>query len=187
MPYTFNPFNSKFDYYQAAIPIPGTAVEAVVTDAGTVIPVANSMNLFGSGSITTSAAGATGTIALTGLTNHALLVGAGTSTITKVGPTATAGQILQSAGVAADPVFSTATYPATTTVSEILYSSATNVVSGLATGNNGVLITSNTGVPSLLVNGTTGQVLTATTGAPPSWTTIATGLDYTQSFLFGGM
>lgn len=171
MPFTYNPFTNRLDYYQAAVPIPGTAVEAVVTDSGTVIPVANSMNLLGSGSITTSASGATGTIALTGLTNHALLVGAGTSTITKVGPTATAGQVLQSAGSSADPAFSTATYPATTTVSQILYSSATNVVSGLATANDGVLITSHTGVPSLLANGTTGQVLTATTGAPPSWAT----------------
>lgn len=68
-------------------------------------------------------------------------------------------------------VATTATYPTTTTVNEILYSSATNVVSGLTTANDGVLITSHTGVPSLLANGTTGQVLTATTGAPPSWAT----------------
>lgn len=46
-------------------------------------------------------------------------------------------------------VATTATYPTTTTVSQILYSSSANVVSGLATANNGVLITSGTGVPSI--------------------------------------
>ena len=68
-------------------------------------------------------------------------------------------------------VATTATYPTTTNVSEILYSSSANAVTGLTTGNDGVLITSHTGVPSLLANGTTGQFLTATTGAPPSWIT----------------
>lgn len=136
---------------------------------GPIAPSAGNWNVIGSGSFTISGSGSTLTGALTGLTNHAVLVGAGTDTITKVGPTATAGQILQSAGSSADPAFSTATYPATTTINQLLYSSAANVVSGLATANNGVLITSATGVPSLLANGTTGQILTATTGSPPSW------------------
>jgi len=147
---------------------------------GAISPSAGNINLLGSGSLTTSGSGSTITYNLTGLTNHAVLVGAGTTTITKVGPTATSGQVLQSAGSSADPAFSTATYPATTTINQILYSSAADTVTGLATGNNGVLITSATGVPSLLANGTTGQVLTATTGSPPSWTSIA-GTDYHDS------
>lgn len=137
-------------------------------------PLAGNFNILGTGSITVAGSANTETVQLTGLTNHAVLVGAGTATITKVGPTATAGQVLQSAGASADPVFSTATYPSTTTINQILYSSATNVVSGLATVNNGVLITSATGVPSILPDGTTGQVLTATTGSPPSWASPAT-------------
>lgn len=84
--------------------------------------------------------------------------------------TATARQMLQS-GASTTPAWSTATWPATTVVNELLYSSATNTVVGLATANNGILITSATGVPSLLANGTTGQVFTATTGSPPSWGT----------------
>jgi hypothetical protein len=64
---------------------------------------------------------------------------------------------------------------ASTTINQLLYSSAANTISGLATGNNGVLITSATGVPSLIANGITGQVLTATTGAPVSWTTPTSG------------
>ena len=88
--------------------------------------------------------------------------------------TATANQVLLS-GSSTTPAWSTATYPATTTISEILYSSAANTVTGLATANNGVLITSATGVPSLLANGTTGQILTATTGSPPSWAAAPAG------------
>ena len=86
-----------------------------------------------------------------------------------MGPTATSGQVLQSAGSSADPVFSTATYPATTTINQILYSSSANVVAGITAANNGTLISGATGIPSFLANGTTGQILTATTGSPPSW------------------
>ena len=92
--------------------------------------------------------------------------------------TATAGAILAGtgtpnqallSGLNAAPAWSTATYPATTTANQLLFSSATNTIAGLATANYGVLITSSAGVPSWLANGTTGQVFTATTGSPPSW------------------
>lgn len=62
--------------------------------------------------------------------------------------TATAGQVLRS-GSSAAPSWSTATYPATTTINQILYSSANNVIAGLATANNGILVTSSGGVPSI--------------------------------------
>ncbi len=62
--------------------------------------------------------------------------------------TATAGQILQS-GASAAPSWSTATYPATTGANQLLYSSATNTVGGLATGNDGVLVTNGSGIPSI--------------------------------------
>ena len=151
----------------------GTGVLNTLTgnSGGAIPPTAGNINTLGTGSITIAGAGSTLTTQLTGLTNHAVLVGAGTATITKVGPTATVGQVLQSAGPSADPAFSTATYPLTTTINEILYSSSANTVVGLTTANNGVLITSATGVPSFLANGTTGQLLTATTGSPPSWQT----------------
>src|SRR3990172_6450380 len=35
--------------------------------------------------------------------------------------------------------YTTATYPATTTINQLLYSSAANIISGLTTGNNGLL------------------------------------------------
>lgn len=155
----------------------GTGIAQTITgdSGGALSPTAGNWNLLGSGSITTSGAGSTLTTQLTGLTNHAVLVGAGTSTITKVGPTATAGQVLQSAGAAADPAFSTATYPSTTTISQILYSSAANVVSGLATANSAVLVTNSTGVPVWSSTMTNGQLIIGSTGATPSAATLTSG------------
>jgi hypothetical protein len=62
--------------------------------------------------------------------------------------TATANQVLLS-GSSTTPAWSTATYPATTTINQILYSSAANTVTGLATANSSVLSTNSSGVPSL--------------------------------------
>ncbi len=145
-----------------------TAVKTLTGNSGGAIsPTAGNINTLGTGSITIAGSGSTLTTQLTGLTNHAVLVGAGTATITNVGPTSTVGQVLQSAGAAADPAFSTATYPLTTTVSQILYSSATNVVSGLATANSATLVTTSAGVPVFSSTMTNGQMIIGSTGATP--------------------
>ena len=151
------------------LPISSSGAVTTLTGntGGALSPTAGNFNTVGTGSITIAGSGSTLTTQLTGITNHAIQIGAGTATLTQLA-SGTTGQVLQT-NTGADPTWSTATYPSTTTVSQILYSSATNTVTGLATANNGVLITSATGVPSLLANGTTGQVLTATTGSPPSW------------------
>lgn len=132
-------------------------------------------------------------------TAHGVLIGEGTSSIVALAA-GTSGQVLQSGGAASDPAYSTSTYPSTATgtgtilradgtnwtattstypntnaVSTLLYASSSNVMSALATSNNGVLITSASGVPSWLAAGTTGQVLTATTGSPPSWGSAGAG------------
>jgi hypothetical protein len=130
-------------------PSPPIVATSYTADSGVAVPAANNLNEFGSGSITTTGAGSTITTQLTGLTNHAVLIGAGTTTITKIGPVASIGAVLQSNGLASDPGFSTATYPATTTVNQILYSSAANTVTGLATANNAILSTNGSGVPAL--------------------------------------
>jgi len=145
------------------------------TDSGTATPAANALTLAGSGSITTSGSGATVTTALTGLTNHALLVGAGTSTITKVGPSATSGQILQSAGSSADPAYSTATYPSTTTINQLLYSSSNNVVAGLTAANQSVLTSTTAGVPAWVSMATDGKVLIGSTAGNPAAATLTAG------------
>lgn len=134
------------------------------------------------------AGGGTGAISLTGVligngtspvtgntvTQYDVLVGGASNAISSVGP-GTSGQILQSGGNSANPAYSTATYPATTTINQLLYSSANNTVGGVTAGDYGVLISSSSGVPSWLANGTTGQVLTATTSGTPSWESAASG------------
>jgi hypothetical protein len=62
--------------------------------------------------------------------------------------TATANQMLQS-GSSTTPAWSTSTWPATTTINQLLYSSSNNVVAGLASAANGVLITSAGSAPSI--------------------------------------
>lgn len=62
--------------------------------------------------------------------------------------TATNNQVLLS-GSSTAPAWSAATYPSTTVINQLIYSSANNVISGLSTVNSSVLITSVTGIPSL--------------------------------------
>jgi hypothetical protein len=68
--------------------------------------------------------------------------------------------------------FTTATYPSTTTANRLLYSSATNTVTDLATANSATLVTNSTGVPSWTSSMTNGQVLIGSTGATPVPATI---------------
>lgn len=87
------------------------------------------------------------------------------SACTILAGTATAQQMLQS-GASGAPAWSTATWPATTTINRLLYSSSANVVTDLATANGGVLNTSSSGIPSVTptptigVNGATGGQIT---------------------------
>lgn len=69
--------------------------------------------------------------------------------------TATANQHLAS-GASGAPSWTTATYPATTTINQLLYSSAANTIVGLATANGGMLNASSSGVPSVTVTPTLG-------------------------------
>lgn len=86
--------------------------------------------------------------------------------------TATARQMLQS-GASTLPAWSTTTWPATTTINRLLWSSAANVISDLATANSSVLVTDSGGIPSLstaIPNGATGT----TQAADDSTTKLAT-------------
>ena len=103
------------------------------------------------------------------------IVYSGSSTLGILSGTSTANQIILS-GSNTTPSWSTATYPSTTTINQLLYSSSANVIGGITVADNGVLITSNSGVPSWLANsGTPGYVLTANSGAPPSWQAAGSG------------
>lgn len=78
-----------------------------------------------------------GGIVYSGAANLAILAG-----------TATARQMLQS-GASTTPAWSTTTWPATTTINRLLWSSAANVISDLATANSSILVTDGGGIPSL--------------------------------------
>jgi hypothetical protein len=163
------------------VSISGTGSVETLTGntGGAIAPVAGNINTVGTGSITIAGSGNTLTSELTGLNNHSVLVGAGTATITNVGPTATAGQVLQSAGSSSDPAFSTATYPLTTTIDQILYSSAANTVTGLATANQAVLTTGTTGIPVLTPIATNGQLIIGSTAGAPAAATLTAGTGIT--------
>lgn len=83
-----------------------------------------------------------------------------------------AGNLIRSDGAGA-VAWSTLTFPATSTINQLLYSSAANVVGGLATGNYSLLQTGATGVPAwgsitgsrALVTDVNGVVIAATTTA----------------------
>ncbi len=83
-------------------------------------------------------------------------------------PTGTSGTVLQGQGAGVSLALSTATYPATTTVNQILYSSATNTVGGLATANRGVLTTGTTGIPVITALATDGQLIIGSTAGVPA-------------------
>lgn len=145
----------------------GTGVTSVsgttnrITSTGGTTPVIDiSASYVGQSSITTLGTITTGTwngsvIGLTyGGTNANLTASNGgifystASAGSILSGTATAGQHLQS-GASTTPSWTTATYPSSTTINQLLYSSSANVIGGLATANNGVLITSSGGVPSI--------------------------------------
>jgi len=155
----------------------GAAESLTGNSGGAVSPTANNINTVGTGSITIAGNPGTSTLTtqLTGLTNHAVQVGAGTATLTQVGPTATVGQVLQSAGLAADPAYSTATYPLTTTINQILYSSAANTVTGLAAANRAVYTSGATGIPVATALATDGQLIIGSTAGAPAAATLTAG------------
>lgn len=88
--------------------------------------------------------------------------------------TATANQMLQS-GATATPAWSTSTWPATTTINQLLYSSSANTVAGLATANSATMFTTSGGVPGWTGSMTNGQLLIGSTGASPTLSALTQG------------
>jgi hypothetical protein len=132
-------------------------------------------------------------------TAHGVLIGAGTGSIVATA-TGSAGQVLQSGGASANPSYSTATYPATATgtgtilradgtnwaattatypntvaVSELLYGSSTNVVGSLSGAAFGTLVSGSSGAPSWINLGT-GQVVIGQQSAQPVATSMTNAL-----------
>lgn len=99
--------------------------------------------------------------------------------------TATARQMLQS-GASTAPAWSTTTWPATSSINQILYSSAANVISEITGANQGVLCTNGTGVPAY-VTMSAGRVLVGTTSGAPSSSLIASGTGILVSSVSGSI
>lgn len=83
------------------------------------------------------------------------------------------GQILRVKSAATPGLaWSTATYPDTTTANQLLYSSSTNTVAGLATAVGGVLVTDGSSVPAFLANpSASGKILQSVNAGTPAWST----------------
>jgi hypothetical protein len=126
------------------------------SNTGDILAVVGAAPIAASTSLGTATISMTGPANVTTLTAHGVVIGEGTSALSATSA-GTANQVLQSGGASSDPTWSTATYPATTTANQLLYSSATNTIGGLTSANNATLTTSTTGVPSLttLANGQT--------------------------------
>ena len=71
-----------------------------------------------------------------------------TGVVATIADSATAGTLLQSGGAGVTPSYTTATYPTSTTVNQLLYSSSNNIIGGLSTAASSVLSTSAGSVPS---------------------------------------
>ena len=181
---SFDP--TYFSVTAGAVTLLSADVTTFAGDTGTATPSLGTITISGAGvGLNTTASGASvnisGVLTLAhGGTNANLTASNGGifySTATAgaiLSGTATARQVLLS-GSSTTPAWSTATYPSTTTINQILYSSSANVIGGITTANNGLLITGTTGIPSILANGTAGYVLTAQSGAPPAWAAASGG------------
>ena len=162
------------------------SVVTVNGDSGSAAPSAGVLTISGGTTgLTTSASGSTvnitGTLKLTnGGSNASLtasnggIVWSNATQMQILSGTATANQVLLS-GSSATPAWSTATYPATTTINQLLYSSSANVIAGLTTANSAMLFTTSAGVPGWTGSATNGQVLIGSTGASPTLATLTAG------------
>ncbi len=171
--------------FQAASP--SGAVTTLDGNSGSASPSAGVITISGgSTGLTTSASASTmnltgtlilangGTSASLTASNGGIFYSTATTGAILAG-TATARQMLQS-GSSTTPAWSTATYPAATTVNQILYSSSSNVIAGLATAVQGVLTTGTGGIPVITSLAANGQLIIGSTAGAPAAATLTAGV-----------
>jgi hypothetical protein len=140
----------------------GTVATATTTPAITLTTTATGV-LSGNGTAISGSA----------VTQFAVLVGGASNAVASTAVGAT-GTVLQG-NTGAAPTYSTATYPSTTTINQILFSSAANTVTGLATANNGVLTTGTGGVPVITALASNGQLIIGSGSGAPIAATLTAG------------
>ncbi len=182
-----------YNYQPNANAITGTGGLVRATSPTLVTPILGTPT---SGDLTSCTAlplttGITGTLAVTNggtgratsTTAYGILQAGTTATgAHRTVPPGAAGTILRSGGSAADAAYGTATWPDTTTVNQILHSSATNTVTGITTVNSAMLVTSAGGVPSFVASTGSGAPVRATS---PSLVTPVLDVATATSINFG--
>ena len=88
--------------------------------------------------------------------------------------TATANQVLMSGSTAA-PSWSTATYPSTTTINRLLYSSSNDVVGQVTTANSASLVSGTTGIPVWSNSMASGEIIIGATAGQPQAASLTEG------------
>lgn len=157
---------NELAYYAAN----GTAVSGLTTANNGTLVTSNTGVPSISSTLPTAVQGnitSVGTIGSGTWQGNTIAVGYGGTGATSVGAN---GTLAQSNG--SIYTFTTATYPSTTTANQLLYSSATNTVGGLASANSATLVTNASGVPAWTSSMTNGQILIGSTGATPVPSTI---------------
>ncbi len=150
------------------VPIPA-GNNLVYTSNGAGAPTWGAVSLNNSNSVAGTLPVVNGGTGATTLTSNGIIYGNGTST---VGITAagTNGQVLTNSS--GTPVWTTASYPATTTINQLLFSSSANIIIGLAVGTSGqVLSTNASGVPTWITPSNGNITGTGTTDYVTKWTT----------------
>ncbi len=171
-------FNSSFFTVDSNgfVSLSGTGSGQTITGntGGALSPTAGNWNILGAGGLTTSGSVSTLTISPSLGTQWGVVYAPTTSSIATTGAGTVAGQVLQS-NVTSAPTYSTATYPSTTTINQLLYSSANNTVAGLATANRAVITTGATGTPVATALATDGQLIIGSTAGAPAAATLTAG------------
>ena len=171
-------FNSSFFTVDSNgfVSLSGTGSGQTITgnSGGALSPTAGNWNILGAGGLTTSGSVSTLTISPSLGTPWGVVYAPTTSSIATTGAGTVAGQVLQS-NVSSAPTYSTATYPSTTTINQLLYSSANNIVAGLATANRAVITTGATGTPVATALATDGQLIIGSTAGAPAAATLTAG------------
>lgn len=151
-----------------------TGIDSFSPDSGTdpVVPDgAGLVTMAGSGSITTVGSLNTLTFQLTGLTQYNVLVGAGSTTITKVAPSATSGVPLISQGSSSDPTFGTAVVAGggtgATTLTGVVIGNGTSAMTATSITEHAVVIGAASDDITEVGPLTNGQLVIGSSGAAP--------------------